>query len=447
MSTLPGIRKHLISTLAKTPGRKRLMAGAGFLALAILVSYSIFATAPAPVAQEHLEKAWQVSVMDIEPRELAPIFNTYGKVESNNIAELRTTVTAEVASVHVREGQWVEQGELLLELRKDELQLRVNEKQADLKQEKAQLNSIEIEYRLLQETSVHFESVWRLSQKKLNRQQDLLEKSMISQAMMDDAVQMAGQATIEYQRHVRTLADYPNRVVQQQARVDRADALWKQALINLDRAEIRAPFSGPVLTVSAAVGDQTALTTPLVVMADAGEFVIRAPVPNIYTQRFRDYLDNGYRLDARAEIAGRLVTLEMERLASSVKTGQSGLDAFFRIDVTEKWRLPEIGRIVNVAVTLPMESNVVALPVQSIYENDRVYQVENDRLQAITVVRMGDYQTQDGQYRVLVRSPALQTGQQVITTQLPRAISGLLVAPIEAAGRNESFDSEGVVSR
>jgi multidrug efflux pump subunit AcrA (membrane-fusion protein) len=294
---------------------------------------------------------------------------------------------------------------------------------------------------------VHFESVWRLSQKKLNRQQDLLEKRMISQAMMDDAVQIAGQATIEYQRHVRTLADYPNRVVQQQARVDRADSLWKQALINLDRTEIRAPFSGPVLTVSVAVGDHTALTMPLVVMADEGEFVIRAPVPNIYAQRFRDYLDDGHRLSARAEIAGRTLVLDMVRMASNVKAGQSGLDAFFRIDVTEKWQLPEIGRIVNMAVTLPVESNVVALPVQSIYENDRIYQVENDRLQAITVARMGDYQTPDGQYRVLVRSPALQTGQKVITTQLPRAISGLLVAPIDATGRNESFDTEGVVSR
>jgi hypothetical protein len=139
--------------------------------------------------------------------------------------------------------------------------------------------------------------------------------------------------------------------------------------------------------------------------------------------------------------------LDMERLASNVKAGQSGLDAFFRLDVTDEWLLPEIGRIVNMAVTLPVESNVVALPVQSICENDRIYQVENDRLQAITVSRMGDYQTRDGQYRVLVHSPALHTGQQVITTQLPRAISGLLVAPIEATHRKESFDREGVVSR
>ena len=137
--------------------------------------------------------------------------------------------------------------------------------------------------------------------------------------------------------------------------------------------------------------------------------------------------------DKEWEIAGNIVRLELERLASDVKAGQSGLDAFFRVETFEQTSLPEIGRIVNMTVTLPMETGVVALPVQSIYENDRIYQVQDDRLQAITVSRVGDYKTETGEYRVLVRSSSLEAGQTVITTQLPRAISGLLVAPIETS--------------
>jgi len=426
-------RTGFIGRLASTPRRKRFMAGSAILLTAILASFSIFATAPAPVIQETLEKAWPVSTLQVVPEELAPVFNTFGRVESNNIAELRTDVIAEVAAIYVREGQWVEEGELLLELRKDELQLRVNEKAADLAQQKAQLDSVNTEYRLLKDTSEHFESVWQLSQKKLKRQEELVEKRMISQAMLDDAVQAASQATIAYQIHVRTLADFPSRVAQQQARVDRAEAQWSQSLINLDKTEVRAPFGGPVLEVKVAVGDHSALSTPLVVMADDGEFVIRAPVPNIYAQRFRTYISNDLPIASHAEIGGKIVKLELERLASDVKTGQSGLDAFFRVQTFERALLPEIGRIINMTVTLPTEFDVVALPVQSIYENDRIYQVRDDRLQAITVSRVGDYETKDGEYRVLVRSSSLEAGQQIITTQLPRAISGLLVAPIEAS--------------
>jgi hypothetical protein len=87
---------------------------------------------------------------------------------------------------------------------------------------------------------------------------------------------------------------------------------------------------------------------------------------------------------------------------------------------------------------------VVALPVQSIYENDRIYAIRdvatNDssqldgagqeyRLEAITIERVGEAQAEDGQHRILVRSPEISAGQKIITTQLPRAISGLLVKP------------------
>ncbi len=160
MSAYLQVRKLIMKRLLNTPRKQRFMAGVGFLTIAVLASFSIFATVPEPVIPEHLEKAWPVSVMEIAPERLAPIFSTFGKVESNNIAELRTNVIAEVTHVYVREGQWAVEGELLLELRKDELELRVNEMAANLAQQKAMLASIETESRLINETSEHFESVW-----------------------------------------------------------------------------------------------------------------------------------------------------------------------------------------------------------------------------------------------------------------------------------------------
>jgi multidrug efflux pump subunit AcrA (membrane-fusion protein) len=362
-------------------------------------------------------------------------------VESNNIAELRTKVVAEVAAVHVREGQWVQQGDLLVELRTDELALQSQEKRAELDLQQAQLESLRTEHRLLQDTSAHYRSVWDLSQKKLKRQQDLLEKRMISQALMDDAVREANQATIAYQDHVRTLADFPNRLAQQEASVARAEAQWQQALINLERAEIHAPFNGPVMAVSVAVGDFSSLGEPLVIMADESEFVVRAPVPNRYAQRLREHLEQGRDLRSSAEIAGQPVFLSLDRLGRDVKAGESGLHAFFVMDAGQD--IPEIGRILDLTVQLPEESGVVALPAQSIYENDRIYQVRENRLQALSVERVGEYETPAGEYRVLVRSAELASGEQVITTQLPRAISGLLVEPIIEMGAQQLAQHDG----
>jgi hypothetical protein len=100
---------------------------------------------------------------------------------------------------------------------------------------------------------------------------------------------------------------------------------------------------------------------------------------------------------------------------------------FFEIKVAAGERLPAIGRVIDLEIAIPAQQNVVALPVQSIYENNRIYEVVDERLKAIEVERIGELRTPTGDYRVLVRSPHLSDGVTIITTQLPKAISGLLV--------------------
>ena len=102
----------------------------------------------------------------------------------------------------------------------------------------------------------------------------------------------------------------------------------------------------------------------------------------------------------------------------------------------------DIGRVVSLTVTLPAEQDVVALPVQSIYEGNRVYRVEDDRLVGLDVTQVGEYVDSEKNYRILVRSPAIKQGDRLITTQLPRAISGLLVEPIDASKFDEAIAAQ-----
>jgi hypothetical protein len=61
------------------------------------------------------------------------------------------------------------------------------------------------------------------------------------------------------------------------------------------------------------------------------------------------------------------------------------------------------------------------------YGLDRIYRLEDGRMTALTVERVGEQRTAAGQTQVLARSPDLQAGDRVITTQLPNAITGLKV--------------------
>jgi multidrug efflux pump subunit AcrA (membrane-fusion protein) len=410
---------------------RRAAAGIGFIGLAMLASVSIFATGPSTNPVERTEKAWPVSVLEVTPAPIEPTFKAYGRVESSNVTHLKTDLNAEVADVSVREGDWVSRGDLLITLDDREIALALLERRAELAELSARVESTRIEQEMLTQSTGHYRSLREVAQKKLSRHQDLMAKRLISQALLDEVIAQASQAQIQYQSHMRSMADFPNRLAAEQAAADRARARLRQAELDMEKTRITAPYGGPVLSVHVAPGDRSSIGATLADVASAAAFEVRLQIPERYGARMHANLEAGLPVTARTP-EGTVLTLS--RLSGQVKPGQSGLDAFFGLDVGPGAPHTALGRLLELSVTLPMEEAVIALPVQSIYENDRIYAVrttgENEtRLEAITIERVGEAQNEAGQHRVLVRSPAIGAGERIITTQLPRAITGLLVEP------------------
>ncbi|NOX50574.1 MAG: hypothetical protein GXP16_08565 [Gammaproteobacteria bacterium] len=113
----------------------------------------------------------------------------------------------------------------------------------------------------------------------------------------------------------------------------------------------------------------------------------------------------------------------MLRLAGHVRAGQTGLDAFFKSPQNSQ----TLGRVFNLTIQLPAQSSLIAVPVQSIYANNRVYTVRDSRLVSYQIQRVGERETAESGYQILIRSDDIIDGEKIITTQLPRAITGLLV--------------------
>ena len=70
------------------------------------------------------------------------------------------------------------------------------------------------------------------------------------------------------------------------------------------------------------------------------------------------------------------------------------------------------------------------MPIYALYENQTVYRIDEQRLQAVRYETIGDYVTADNELRTLIRSAEIDAGDQLLASQLPRAITGLLVEPI-----------------
>ena len=411
-----------------TPRRRQLAISGAIIGTALLTSASIFATGPNASPAAPVEKAWPVSVTTVAPGVMHPSFSAFGRLESNQVASLRSDLIAQIKEVTVKEGDWAEAGEVLVRLDEREARLRVLEREAELRQHQANLAAMHIQLELEQQSSQQFESKFQVAQAKLERHEGLMQKRLISKALLDEVISQANQASIDYRRHVRELKNLPNQIAAHEASVAKAEALLQQAELDLQKTSIRAPFSGPVLAVHAAAGNHSNLSMPLIDIADIVGFEVRVQIPDAYARQFHQAHDQALttlaqKITATAESGARLT---LTRLASQVRTGQTGTDAFFVFEESIDQALA-LGRVFNLTIRLPAQSELIAVPVQSIYENNRVYAVKDSRLVGHDIERVGEQDSAEHGYQILIRTDAIQPGDNVITTQLPRAINGLLV--------------------
>jgi len=416
-------------SVQKSERLRRFAIGSSILAGFLLVSMLLIVSSEARQPEPRHEKSWPVSVTSIEPGSTSPTLVLYGKVESSQVANLKTSVSAVVAEVLTPEGKWVAKGEVLIQLDEEELALTVAMAEAEHQRQWAKLSSVQTERDLANSLTPHHMELSEISQAKLKRHQDLLEKGMISDALLDTVREQVSERAMTLQRHSARVADFPNIIAQQQAMLAEAKARLGKARMDLAQTKMQAPFNGRVIQTMVAPGDRTVPGATIIQVANHDGLEVRTSIPGRIGQSLKHQLQAGLAVTATGILDDQTMSFYLDRLSGDVKPGQTGLDAFFR---SESGDLLDIGRVVNLQVLMPAQLNVVALPIQSLYENNKIYRVEDNRLVGIDVEEVGDYIDEEQGFKVLIRSPELQAGDQIITTQLPRAITGLLVQPLSS---------------
>ena len=75
---------------------------------------------------------------------------------------------------------------------------------------------------MVAQTDPQFRAMHDVAIKRRARHEDLLKQKMIAASLLDEAIAQESAAEIEYQNHVRALADFPNRINEQMARIERS---------------------------------------------------------------------------------------------------------------------------------------------------------------------------------------------------------------------------------
>lgn len=258
----------------------------------------------------------------------------------------------------------------------------------------------------------------------LKRQKTLLQQNMGAQARLEDALRKVQQQQLAIINREHSIAEHPSRLAQLKAQATHSEVQLSLAKIDLERSIITAPFSGRILSIDTAVGNRVRNGGRLLSLYNADSLEIRTQIPDRYLPMLQS--NNGLGIKVKISVKDKMVNLQLKRLAAETATERGGVDAYFGV-VGEQSMSLNIGRNVQVNMQLLPERNVAAIPAQSIYGQNRVYRVHNGRLQSIMIQRIGQWIDADGNSLTLVSGEQLQEGDLVMTTQLPNAVTGMLV--------------------
>jgi len=394
------------------------------LGVTLLVIVVLFSLKPAPPLKPSHDLLPLVQAIPAAPAEHRPMVTLYGRLESPRESSLASTINAYVASVPAEEGQWVQAGDLLVELEDSDVQLAYQQRLAEVENLQAQIASEQIRFQNDQKSLQVEKELVQLSQKSADRYEQLVERKVGSDLNRDEALQQARAQVLNLYNREYAIADHPHRLQRLQAQLQQAEALRDQAALDLARCRITAPFAGRVTALNASPGNRVRPGDVLVSLFDASYIQVRAQIPSRYLNPVETALAAGMQLDASFDLGQRQIPLILQQLAGSIGLGQGGVDALFKLQQDDHQLT--LGRAGEVYLHMPPVANSLALPPTAIYGQQRIYSIVDGVLHTVMIQRLGEVLTAAGERWQLVAAD-IAPGTPILSTQLANAVGGLKV--------------------
>ena len=401
------------------------------LGLAIAVFMALKASRPEPPRAAPEERAWLVDSQVIEPARRHPVLTLYGEVANPDRLTARAPLSARVESVPVENGTRVDQGALLVALDPRDFQPVLDRARANLADLEAQIRQARATHEADRAALALEREIVDNAETALNRNRDLRQRNLASQADVDAARDALSQARLSLNTRRERLATFEARLAGLEARRDAAAADLAAAERDLARARVTAPAAGLVGPVEVTSGALVNANAALLDFFPWSGFELRALIPSARVDTIAGALASGRPPDAR--VHGSDASLHLVRLAGEASgEGVTGLFEFDTPGTTLR-----VGQVLTIELELPAVDDAIAIPRSALYGNDHVYRIRDGRLERVRVERLGaaaDGKTGDPG-RLLVRAPTLSAGDRIATTQLPNAVDGLKVSWQGEAGK------------
>ncbi len=268
----------------KTSRKRRRWIILGFVALGL--AGAVFGIAAALRPNHQIDPSKLASV---ERGDIARSVVATGKIEPLAKVEIKSKASGIVKQIFVDYGDRVKQGQVLVELDKEELQARVREAHATLEAAQAAQQSAQATY---ERTQVEAEGPdLPFLKSTVERDRKLSSDGLIATSVLDDAEKSYQLALNKQMSAQRNVAVSRAEVTRAKAQVAQAQAALERAEEDLRNSTIVSPMDGLVLSRNVEVGD--AVSSILVLGSQATLVITLGDVSSVYVLGKVDQADIG----------------------------------------------------------------------------------------------------------------------------------------------------------
>lgn len=212
-----------------------------------------------------------------------------GKIEPRAKVEIKSKASGIVKRLLVDYGEWVKEGQVLVELDKEELQARLREAHATLLAAQAAEESAKASH---ERSKVEAEGPdLPFLKSGMERAQKLHTQGLIARSVMEDAEKAYQTALNKQMAALRNLSVARAEIARSQAQVAQARAALERAEEDLRNATVVSPMNGLVLSRNVEIGD--AVSSILVLGSQATLIMTLGDVSDVYVLGKVDQADIG----------------------------------------------------------------------------------------------------------------------------------------------------------
>ncbi|MEF8824320.1 MAG: efflux RND transporter periplasmic adaptor subunit [Desulfohalobiaceae bacterium] len=332
-----------------------------FVGLAIMIAL-LLAASPA-LGQEECVKA---ELDKVRQKDLPVILNGIGTLQALQEVTVKSEIGGSVQKVHFRDGQRVEEGDLLVSLDAAKLRKRLQARKAGLSEAEARMKNARRSYK---------------------RQQNLFDKGVGSEQTRDEALTAFAAG---------------------QAQVDRLEAEIEEIEENLLDTRIRAPFGGILGESLVESGDVVQAGTPLVPLTRNDELEVAFTVSEKHITRVNKGQKVSLTMPGYPE---RSFSGKITFLNPVIDRGTRSLRMKANVENSQGRLLP--GGFASVRLTIDQLENATVIPEEALIPTRKGYMV--------FTVQNGTAQARD--VRIGLRKPGIveiregiKPGETVIST-------------------------------